>query len=473
MKTQFVLSFILFFMVNNLSSQPLGIFPERNGSRFSFDENAELYTFSSGVQSLYREAAEKCLLTARIAELSSKNEAGLRFFIPDDNINKAYSLSAKSVSSGSTSIELRQGNKTIASKNIAGSSEGLFLRLERDAYTLVASYASQDKVMGELASISLGDDDFFSIGLQANGKASFSHVRYSQTGALLQSTAGIESRLEVMDIEKGTRKVVYKAESHFEAPNWSPEGDYLLFNSEGLLYRYYFDSRAIEELPTDFANACNNDHGISPDGKRLVISHHQPGLGRGRSSTIYTLPISGGTPIQITPNSPSYWHGWSPDGKELAFVGLRDDAYNIYSIPADGRGPEKQLTFTPGLDDGPDYSPDGKYIYFNSERSGTMCIWRMTATGLNAEQLTFDAYQDWFAHPSPDGKWIVFVSYEPIIPSADHPPMKKVMLRIMPTDLSSEPKVLTHLFGGQGTINVPSWSPDSKKFAFVSYSVVD
>jgi Tol biopolymer transport system component len=184
-----------------------------------------------------------------------------------------------------------------------------------------------------------------------------------------------------------------------------------------------------------------------------------------KRSVVYTVPIAGGTPTRITKSSPSYWHGWSPDGKTLAFVGQRDGVFDIYTIPVTG-GDETRITTADGLDDGPDYSPDGKYIYFNSERTGTMQIWRMRPDGTEQEQVTSDGYNNWFPHPSPDGQRIVFLSYEKDVKG--HPENKDVMLRVM-TLADKKVTVLAKLFGGQGTMNVPSWSPDSRRVAFVSY----
>ncbi len=180
------------------------------------------------------------------------------------------------------------------------------------------------------------------------------------------------------------------------------------------------------------------------------------------------MPISGGTPKRITRLGPSYWHGWSPDGKTLAYCAERNGNFDIYTIPADG-GEETRLTTAKGLDDGPDYSPDGQFIYFNSERGGTMQIWRMRPDGTGQEQITADEYNNWFPHPSPDGKWIVFLSYEKAVQG--HPENQDVTLRLMPAQ-GGKSEVLAKLFGGQGTINVPSWSPDSRKLAFVSYQSV-
>ncbi|MBA7599250.1 hypothetical protein ES703_06280 [subsurface metagenome] len=171
----------------------------------------------------------------------------------------------------------------------------------------------------------------------------------------------------------------------------------------------------------------------------------------------------------MTDKAPSYWHGWSPDGKTLVYPARRNDEFDIYTIPVEG-GEETRLTDAPGLDDGSDYTPDGEYIYFNSVRTGVMKIWRMRADGSNQEQMTFnEEYADWFPHPSPDGKWVVFLSYDKSVEG--HPPDKDVVLRIMPLS-GGEPRVLAELFGGQGTINVPSWAPDSRHFAFVSYRLV-
>ena len=286
-------------------------------------------------------------------------------------------------------------------------------------------------------------------------------ARPSESAA--EASQDVESFLEVMDVQTRERTVVWKADARFEAPNWSPDGQTLIFNMGGLLYRIPADGGNPEQIFTGNANRINNDHGISPDGTQLVISD---GSETGKS-LIYTLPVGGGTPLKLTPRGPSYWHGWSPDGGTLAYCAERDGNYDIYTIPVTG-GEETRLTTAPLLDDGPDYAPDGKFIYFNSARTGTMQIWRMRPDGTGQEQLTTDSYNDWFAHPSPDGKCLVFVSFGPEVPAGQHPPNKNVMLRRMDLE-TGEVTELIRLFGGQGTMNVPSWSPDSKRIAFVSY----
>lgn len=274
------------------------------------------------------------------------------------------------------------------------------------------------------------------------------------------------STLEVLDIATRERRVVYQTASHIEAPNWSPDGKFFVFNSDGLLYRLSVDGGEPIPIETGELRRLNNDHGISPDGTMLVVSDQSRPDGQSR---IYVLPIAGGSPRIVTEKAPSYWHGWSPDGKSLAFVGSRGGSdLNIYTIPIAG-GAERRLTFEPGLDDGPDYSPDGRYIYFNSMRTGNMKIWRMAADGSDQQQMTFAPdTRDWFPHPSPDGKYVIFPSFGSDVAPGDHPPNKNIALQLMPV-LGGAPVVIATMFGGQGTMNVPSWSPNGRSVAFVSY----
>ncbi len=280
----------------------------------------------------------------------------------------------------------------------------------------------------------------------------------------------IGCRLEIMNIADGKRRVIHESDTRFEAPNFMPDGKKLLFNADGSLFTIPIEGGTPEKLNTGFANRNNNDHGISFDGKMLAISHQREGL-PGGGSTVYVVPLKGGEPKQLTEKTPSYWHGWAPNGKDVVFVGQRNGkTYDIYKIGING-GEEIKLTNTPegGHVDGPEYSPDGKYIYFNANFTGTMQLWRMKPDGSGQEQLTFDEYNNWFPHISPDGKWIAFISFPPDILPNDHPSYKRVVLRLMPLS-GGGPRVLAYLYGGQGTINVPSWSPDSKQISFVSNS---
>ncbi len=296
------------------------------------------------------------------------------------------------------------------------------------------------------------------------------------TEAVGQSRDTIRSVLQTVDIRSGRIDTVYSEDRHFEAPNWSLDGRFFIVNSRGNLYRLPVrDAKALEQIPTGFATRINNDHGISPDGKQLVISHsadehivdpRQDWL----ASSIYLLPIGGSAaPVKVTSKAPSFWHGWSPDGKTLAYVGRRNDEWDIYSISVTG-GDERRLTSCKGLDDGPDYSPDGRHIYYNSYCSGKMEIWRMGADGTEPEQLTRDAYSNWFPHPSPDGRWVAYIAYLEDQGDA-HPFGRQVKLRLMDLRDRSVRDLTPAFFGGQGTLNVPSWSPDSRRVAFVSYAV--
>ncbi len=263
----------------------------------------------------------------------------------------------------------------------------------------------------------------------------------------------------------GERTVVHRVADSLQAPNWTPDGRALIYNRNGLLYRFDLAERTATVLDTGFADANNNDHVLSFDGRMLGISHHDPE--REGRSIVFTLPAGGGAPQRVTQQGPSYLHGWSPDGRFLVYTAERGDGeYDIYRIPAAG-GEETRLTTAPGLDDGSEYSPDGRYIYFNSVRSGTMEIWRMKPDGSEPEQLTDDRFNNWFPHVSPDGKSVVFLSYGADVAPADHPFYRQVTLRLMPAD-GGEPRVVAYLYGGQGTINVPSWAPDSRRLAFVS-----
>lgn len=278
------------------------------------------------------------------------------------------------------------------------------------------------------------------------------------------------SYLNVVDITTNRIETVYKTNKHIEAPNWHAD-NYLIVNSYGRLYTFDLKTKKYTVINTGSVNAVNNDHGISPDNKWIVVSNNE---NHGTTietynSTIRILPVTGGESRKITSELMSFWHGWSPDGKTLAFTGFRNNDMDIYTIGIDG-GAETRLTNSLGLDDGPDYSKDGRYIYYNSYKTGHMQIWRMLADGSNQEQLTFDDHSNWFAHPSPDNKWIVYIAYMNDEKQA-HLFGKQVKLRLMNVETKEISDLTPTFFGGQGTINVPSWSPDSKKIAFVSYSI--
>lgn len=346
------------------------------------------------------------------------------------------------------------------------------LRIEKEGDYVSLSIAREGEALrsaGGTFKIKFSDPFYIGLGVCAHDsnaieQAVFSNVEIT-SGKPKSGEPVLESTLEIITITSKDRRVVHHARAHFEAPNWSRDGKELLFNQSGRLYTIPVAGSEPKLLDTGFATRCNNDHGYSPDGAQLVISDQSQG---NNQSLIYILPSAGGTPRLVTKLAPSYWHGYSPEGKTLAYCAERNGNYDVYTISVDG-GEETRLTTAEGLDDGPDYSPDGQFIYFNSVRTGLMQIWRMKTDGSEQTQITFDEYNNWFAHPSPDGKWLVILSYEKEV--TGHPANKDVMLRLMPVS-GGEMRVLAKLFGGQGTINVPSWSPDSKQLAFVSYRLV-
>ncbi len=301
--------------------------------------------------------------------------------------------------------------------------------------------------------------------------AIFSNVRIEEPPQPI-----LRSKISIYDLTTKQVEIVYAGDQRIEAPNWSPDGSYLLVNSLGDLWKLPLGGAqpaALERINLSQPIRCNNDHGISPDGTMLLLSGSTT-----TSSQIFTANIDGSNVKLLTPKAPSYYHGVSPDGKWLAYTAQRDGDYDLHRMLTAG-GEEERLNRADGLDDGPDYSPDGKWIYLNSIRTGNFDIWRIPSSGAGegdakAQQITSDEWEDWFPHPSPDGKWIVLLSYEK--GTEGHPQNRNVRLRLMPMPDDSpgtaQPETIVELFGGQGTINVNSWSPDSKKFAFVGYDLL-
>jgi len=375
--------------------------------------------------------------------------------------------------SGLTSLQYREEKGAATHEIQANISTPARLRIEkRGAYfsLWLAEEKGEFHLAGGSTRIALKEPFYVGIGVCSHDKnvverAVFSNVALKTATPAAAAASVLYSTLEIITVASTDRRAIYVAPERFEAPNWMPDGKTLLFNRNGHIEKIPVTGGTPQIIDTGFATHCNNDHGISPDGMQLVISDQSQEEHR---SLVYIVPIGGGTPRRITQKSPSYWHGWSPDGKTLAFVGERNGDFDIYAIPAAG-GEETQLTTAKGLDDGPEYTPAGKYIYFNSERTGHMQIWRMRADGSEQEQITFGEENDWFPHISPDGQEMVFVTYDASVKG--HPENKDVMLRMMSLK-DKKITVLAKLFGGQGTMNVPSWSPDGSKFAFVSYQLV-
>jgi TolB protein len=380
---------------------------------------------------------------------------------------------------GLTSLQFRRAKGANTEQIQLAITNADVLQFERKGNTYIFSAAryGQPFVSAQVTNLDLGDEVFAGLFICSHNGDVVERAKFRDVRIVRPVKEGftpyrdyIGSVLEILDVHSGKLEMIHASKQPFEAPNWTTDGKALIYNisgrAEGWGRLACFDlaTRTPTLLDTGTCIKNNNDHVLSFDGTMLGISDQSAAGGQ---STIYTLPASGGAPKRITPLTPSYLHGWSPDAKWLVYTGGRSNKYDIYKIPSDGSGAEVRLTDSPGLNDGPEFTPDGKFIYFNSTRSGRMQIWRMKPDGSAQEQVTNDEFNNWFPHISPDGKWIVIISYPADINPTDHPYYKHCYLRLLPIE-GGQPKVIAYVYGGQGTINVPSWSPDSKRIAFVS-----
>ncbi len=351
------------------------------------------------------------------------------------------------------------------------------IQLERrdGAYLMSVARFGDTLATQQLSGVSLPDTVYVGLFVCAHNdavveRATFSNVRITTPARadFVPYREYIGSNLEILDVATGNSTIVHQYRGSFQAPNWTHDAKALIYAQEGRLYRFDLSSHLAEAINTGFATRNNNDHVLSFDGRTLGISNHT--VEDSGASIVYTVPETGGTPKRVTAKGPSYLHGFSPDGRWMVFTGQRSDEFDVYKIPVTG-GDEIRLTSAPGLDDGPEFTPDGAYIYFNSARTGRMQIWRMRPDGTAQEQVTNDGFNNWFPHISPDGRWIAYISFGPDIAADDHPFYKHVLIRLMPI-AGGPSRVIAYVYGGQGTINVPSWSPDGKRLAFVSNSAM-
>ncbi len=383
---------------------------------------------------------------------------------------------------GLTSLQFRRAAGSNTEQITLSVSNADVLQFERrgNAYIFSAARNGEPFTSARLTNVDLGDEVYAGLYLCSHSadvveRANFHDVRIIRPApdGFVPYRDYIGSRLEILDVQSGRLEQIYQSEQPFEAPNWTRDGRALIYNisgrggDRGRLSRFDLATKTPSLLNTAPCIGNNNDHVLSFDGTMLGISDQS--ASHGGKSCVFTVPVEGGEPKAVTPLTPSYLHGWSPDGKFLVYTGGRDGKFDIYKIPSDGNAAEVRLTDAPGLNDGPEYTPDGQYIYFNSSRSGLMQLWRMKPDGRDQEQVTNDEFNNWFPHISPDGKWIAFVSFSRDVNPTDHPYYKQIYLRLLPI-AGGRPKVIAYVYGGQGTMNVPSWSPDSARIAFVSNS---
>jgi len=383
---------------------------------------------------------------------------------------------------GLTSLQFRRTKGATTEESRAQVTGADVVQLERRGTTLTLSAARFGDLFQttEVKDLALGDDVYVGLFVCSHNPDVVETVVFDGVRVVKPAPTGfvpyrdyIGSRLEILDVQTGVRQLVLESgDQPFEAPNWTRDGKALVYNNSGRtpesgrLVRFDLATRKGTPIDTGKHVRNNNDHVLSFDGTMLAISD----ASEGGQSSVYTVPLAGGAPKRVTKLTPSYLHGWSPDGKHLVYTGGRSDEFDVFRIAADGSGEEVNLTRHPGLDDGPEYTPDGRWIYFNSVRSGTMQIWRMRPDGSGPEPVTNDGLNNWFPHLSPDGKWIVFITFPKDIDPSDHPYYQHVYLRLMPVEGGTPPRVIAYVYGGQGTINVPSWSPDGRRLAFVSNS---
>jgi TolB protein len=351
------------------------------------------------------------------------------------------------------------------------------IRLEKrgDTFTMfLSNHGEPLHQVGATIKLHLAEPFYAGIGVCSHNPAREEEARFSKLGIeqLHPETRGVKtevySTLQTIGIEDNFRRamVVATGPGRMEAPNWSRDGKTLIFIKDGKIWTIPVEGGTASVLNTGAATKCTGSHGLSPDGKLLAISCSMPDKPETR---VYIVPSSGGEPKLLTENPWSYFHSWSPDGKTIAFT--RPDhkgGGNIFIIPVEG-GTEKALTAGTGISDDPDYSADGQWIYFNSDRGGTMKIWRMRSDGSGAEQVTRDEFNDWTPHPSPDGKSILILSYPKDV--SGHPTNTEVALRILNV-ADGKTRVLVNVVGGAGSDNVPNWAPDGTHFAFVSFQML-
>jgi TolB protein len=454
----------------------------------AFDRASDVYTIHSaganlwgttdGFHYLWRKVSGDVSLTADIdfPEKTGKHNEhrkAILIFRQTLDADGAY-VDAAQHGSGLTALQFRDAKGATTQSIELNIDPPKRVRLEKhgDEFTMFVSLHGEPlHQVGASTKMHFQEPFYAGIGLSAHDPdttetATFAHVELKPLVAPSAAPAmALYSSLKAAGVDPGARRaiVTFTAKARVMAPNWSRDGASLIFNQDGKMYRVAADGRGTpDQIATGDAKDCNGSHGLSPDGNWLAITctrDANPG------NRVYIIPAGGGSPRMVTANPDSYFHTWSPDGKTIVFTRPAHGSLNLIAISVDG-GDEKALTSGAGVSDDPDYSADGQYIYFNTDRWGGMQIARMNSDGSNVVQITHDSFHNWTPHPSPDGKAIVYIAYPPEV--STHAANKDVALHILSVADGSV-RVLTNFVGGDGSMNVPNWSPDSKNLAFVSY----
>jgi TolB protein len=427
---------------------------------------------------VWRKMRGDFIVSARVEFLGAGVEAHRKIGWMARSAGDAASAHASAVvhGDGLTSLQFRRspGSDTEERRFSFTGADQIQLERRGPTYIMSAARFGEPYETVSVSDLAIGDEVLVGLFVCSHNADIIERARFTNVRITIPAPADLVpyrdylgGSIELLDIDTGRRTKVFRSDRPIQAPNWTKDGRFLLYNVDGRIDRLELATGKVSTLDTGSATANNNDHVLSFDGKRLGLSHHS--AEDKDESVIYLLPAKGGRPKRVTAKAPSYLHGWSPDGRFLVYTGGRGENYDIYRISVNG-GEEVRLTDAPGLDDGPEYTPDGRFIYFNSARTGAMRIWRMRPDGSDQEPVTDGTFHDWFPHISPDGSGIIFLSFLKDVAADDHPFYKPVYIRMMPADGSAAPKIIAYVYGGQGTINVPSWSPDGKRIAFVSNS---
>jgi Tol biopolymer transport system component len=453
-----------------------------------YDASARTYTVigsgenmwfaSDAFQFVWKRVSGDATLTADIAfpvKGGNAHRKGILMIRQSLDTGSAYADAALH-GDGLTSLQARTEQGAVTHEVQANATAPTRLRIVKrgdQIYIFLAGAGEPLRFAGGSMRIPFKEPFYIGIGVCSHEKdavetAVFSNVELTFGAPSASTQPRLYSTLETVTVASTDARAVYVTPARIEAPSWTLDGASLLFSKDGQIERVGSAGGQPQAIDTQSSKRCDSHHAISPDGQSLAFGDdsQQPG-----KTAIYVVPVGGGTPRRVTPRTPSWGPTWSADGKTLAFTAIRDGQVGIYSIPASG-GEETPLITGPGRNEAPEFSPDGAYIYFNSSRSGSRQVWRMKLGSSAQEQVTSDEYNNLYPHASPDGKRIVFLSYDK---NVDVPQDQAVLLRTLTVgdgQSAGKPAFLASINGGLGSIDAPSWSPDSKRLAFVSYQML-